>query len=78
MAQIIELSGDTLQVGVGFSFHRDKLMEKLCQKNLETILGELVGGRIRLEFILNGEARIKSENDELKDLASSLGGEIVN
>ena len=78
MGQIIGLNGDVLQIGVGYSFHRDKLMEKLCQKNLEAILEELTGGKVRLEFILNEEARMKSENDEIKELASSLGGEIVN
>ncbi|MBI5222397.1 MAG: DNA polymerase III subunit gamma/tau [Candidatus Magasanikbacteria bacterium] len=78
MGQIIGLNGGTLRIGVGFSFHRDKLMEKICQKNLEVILEELIGGKVRLEFILNEEARMKDENDELKELASSLGGEIVS
>lgn len=78
MGQIAGLDGDVLQIGVGYSFHRDKLMEKLCQKNLEAILLELIGGKVCLEFVLNEEARMKSENDEIKELASSLGGEIVN
>lgn len=78
MSQIIGLNGSTLQIGVGFSFHRDKLMEKICQKNIEVILEELIGGKVRLEVILNEQARVKDENEELKELASSLGGEILN
>ncbi|MBI4992973.1 MAG: DNA polymerase III subunit gamma/tau [Candidatus Magasanikbacteria bacterium] len=78
MGQVVGLDGDVLRIGVGYSFHRDKLMEKLCQKNLEAILLELIGGKVCLEFVLNEEARMKSENDEIKELASSLGGEVVN
>ncbi len=77
MAEIQNLDGNVLRLGVGYSFHRDKMMEKACQKELEDILTEVIGGKIKLDTIVMEKNSPTQESDELKELASSLGGEIV-
>lgn len=77
MAEIQNLDGNTLELGVGYSFHRDKLMEKVCQKELEEILTELIGGKIKLNTVVTEKNYPTQESDEFKELASSLGGEII-
>ncbi len=77
MAEIKSLEDNTLQLGVSYSFHRDKLMEKTCQTELEGILGELIGNKIKINTMVLEKEAIVEESNELKELASSLGGEIV-
>ncbi|MBU2542709.1 DNA polymerase III subunit gamma/tau [Patescibacteria group bacterium] len=77
MAEIQNLDGNTLELGVDYSFHRDKLMEKVCQKELEEILAKIIGCKIKLNTVVTEKNYPTQESDELRELASSLGGEII-
>ncbi|MFH1947444.1 MAG: DNA polymerase III subunit gamma/tau [Candidatus Magasanikbacteria bacterium] len=77
MAEIQNLDGNTLELSVDYSFHRDKLMEKVCQKELEEILAKIIGCKIKINTVVTEKNNISEESNELKELASSLGGEII-
>jgi len=79
MSHLLSVSDNTLKLGVGFGFHRDKLMEKRCQSALENILSELLTTKAKLEIVVvENSDTVSKETDDLQELASSLGGEVVN
>jgi len=78
MAEIDMLDGNTVKIKVQYSFHRDKIMEKACQKNLETLLAEILGDKAKIEANVADKQDITTSNEELQSIASSLGGEIVS
>lgn len=77
MANLKEVDGNVLKIAVGFSFHRDKLMEKKCKDRLEKDLSGILGTKAKLEVVIE-QAEQKQEKEELQNLAASLGGEIIN
>jgi len=77
MTDLKDLEGNKLILSTDFSFHRDKLMENSNKKELEIILSEIMGSRMQLSVVLSEKSTTKEESQELKELASSLGGEIV-
>lgn len=77
MTEIKDLEGNTLILCTDFSFHRDKLMENVNKKDLEEMLTTIMGSKMQLSVILSEKSEAKEESNELKELASSLGGEII-
>lgn len=78
MSEIVELDGDTVKINVQYNFHRDKIMEKACQRNLEALLSEVLGDKARIEASVQANGETSPASNELQELASSLGGEIVS
>jgi len=78
MAEIFDVQGNTLQVAVEFDFHRDKLLDKKCRTTLEKLLSEILGKKIKLDVVVQEKNGKVTEDDELKKLASSIGGEVIN
>jgi len=80
MAEIISIEKQTLTIAVPYTFHRDKLLEPKCRRSLENILSRHCDAKIHIEVAVK-----KSQSDvgvapvlnELADLASALGGEVV-
>mgnify|MGYP006420306241 FL=1 len=77
MAELKQVDGNTLQIAVGFDFHRDKLMEKKCKDSLEKALGEVMETKVKLDCVVE-QKEVVEEKNELQNLASSLGGEIIS
>ncbi|MBT4120775.1 MAG: DNA polymerase III subunit gamma/tau [Candidatus Magasanikbacteria bacterium] len=77
MAEIKDLEGNTLILSTNFSFHSNKLMESENKKDLEKMLTEIMGSKMQLNVTTSEKNKISEESQELKELASSLGGEIV-
>ncbi len=77
MAEISGLDGNTIKINVQYNFHRDKIMEKACQRNLETLLSDILGDRANIEASTQAKDDATPVSNELQELASSLGGEIV-
>lgn len=79
-ANLVDMSGNTLQISVGFKFHMEKLMEKTCQKKIESLLSEAINGNIKINVAVDKDAVEKEEqkNNELQDLTAIFGGEVVN
>lgn len=78
MAEVAGLEGGVIKINVQYNFHHDKIMEKPCQRNLETLLSEVLGDRAHLEACVQTNSEIASAPNELQELASTLGGEIVS
>jgi len=78
MSEIVELDGDTVKINVQYNFHRDKIMEKACQRNLEILLSDVLGNKARIEASTQTKDETAPVSDELQELASSLGGEVVS
>lgn len=77
MAELGTIDGATLSLNVNYAFHRDKLNEASCRGQIETMLGELLGGAIRLEVSVTEAAKQEEEQKELQDLAAAFGGEVI-
>ena len=77
MAEIKDLEGNTLILSTNFSFHSNKLMESENKKDLEKMLTEIMGSKMQLNVTTSEKNKISEESQELKELASSLGGAIV-
>lgn len=78
MSEIVELDGNTIKINVPYDFHRDKIMEKACQRNLETLLSDVLGDKAHIEASTQAKNEPSPASDELQELASSLGGEVVS
>ncbi|MFZ2189652.1 MAG: DNA polymerase III subunit gamma/tau [Candidatus Magasanikiibacteriota bacterium] len=76
MAELKNVNENTLHISVGFSFHKDKIMEHKCKDSLENALGEIMSTKVRLNCVVE-ESEQKQNSDDLKEIASSLGGEII-
>lgn len=68
---------NTVQISVGFDFHRDKLMEKKNLDSLQNTLSEILNTKVKFDCIVEQDKQ-KQEKDDLQSLASSFGGEVVN
>jgi len=79
MAELKEINNNTLIVAVGYSFHREKIMEKNYHHCLEEMLEEIYQTKVHLEpIVVEMQNNTAVVDNELADLASSLGGEVVN
>ncbi|MBU0569526.1 hypothetical protein KKB40_01950, partial [Patescibacteria group bacterium] len=77
MAQIVDINGNTISITVPYEFHKDKLECKKCRKQIESHLANIFDSKIKLAIEVVEEVKEK-EDPELQELASALGGEIVN
>lgn len=77
MANLKQVDGNTVKVSVGFDFHRDKLMEKKNLDSLEDTLSEIMTGKVKFDCLVEQSAQTQ-EKEELQNLASSFGGEVIN
>jgi DNA polymerase-3 subunit gamma/tau len=80
MASIIKVEHNTVELGVAYSFHKDKRMDTVCKKNLETVLSEILNSSVSLAATVQKEeehAEPRKEDTELQELASAFGGKIV-
>lgn len=77
MTEIISVENNILTLAVQYSFHQDKLNEKTLHRHLEDILSEILGTKAKIEIIIR-QAQTVTDSKELEEIASNLGGEIVN
>lgn len=77
MAEIDSVENNTIKLSVEHDFHRDKLIEKICQKKIEGILEQIIEEKVKLDVFVCKKAE-KQNDEEIEQLASSLGGEIIN
>ena len=77
MGEIIGVEGHAVRLAVPYSFHRDKLMEKKCAKQLESLLTEALGKKARIDAVLREKSQAPEETKDLEELATALGGEVV-
>lgn len=72
----VEVSGDTLQIGVTYQFHCDKLNEQKCRQVLEKILQDVYNVPLRSNSIIvtpqNGAG-----DDGVSKILSTLGGKLI-
>ena len=77
MSEIASLENNLVKIGVQYSFHADKINDKVCQRNLENIFSEIIGDKVRIEAIVQ-EKEKNVNQEEIQDLASSFGGEVIS
>ncbi len=77
MAEFHDIENNVVKIAVEYSFHRDKLMEKTYQYQLEEILSELCDTKVKIEAVVT-EKTCPTADEELEKLASTMGGEIIN
>lgn len=77
MSEIAGLENNLVKIGVQYSFHADKINDKVCQRNLENIFSEIIGDKVKIEAIIQ-EKEITAIQNDIQDLASNFGGEIIS
>lgn len=77
MANILNIENNTINLEVGFAFHQEKLSEINTKIKLEKIISDILDEKIKLEICLNENCKEIKASEELQNLASALGGEIV-
>lgn len=75
LAEPLSVDRGTLKIGVGYSFHRDKLNELKNRALLEKILEKEFNGRVRVEAVLKERAAV--QDDALADVLKAFGGKVV-
>ncbi len=81
MAEVVKIDGNTVTIAVPYGFHRDKLMGKTCQRQIEQGLTDQFGTTIHIDVMVDekGQQDVFSDapSQEMIDLANALGGELV-
>lgn len=75
MADVISVEKNMITLSVPYSFHQDKLMDPKCREPVQKILSDIMATKVQLNVILI--ASKEEKKDELNDLASLVGGEVV-
>lgn len=78
MVEVVKVEKDQLFLKTGYSFHKEKLDESTCRKNVEAIIQAIVGTPLVLQVELNEQAVTARHNAELDELANAFGGEVIN
>jgi len=78
MSKINETKNNTITISVEYSFHKEKLQENVTKQKMESILSELLQTKITLEITEIPNEQKQSINNPLNELATALGGQIVN
>ncbi|MCF6276615.1 MAG: DNA polymerase III subunit gamma/tau [Candidatus Magasanikbacteria bacterium] len=75
---LLDIDGNTINISVPFSFHKDKLTDKVNGPKLLAILTEVLDSKIYLDVVVNDSPQEKpKEKKEMEDLANLMGGEVV-
>lgn len=74
-SEVMSIDGETLQVGVQYSFHRDKLNEVKPRGVLEKIIQDIYGTPFKIMGVVRQVAQQSSE--AVDDILSTLGGRVV-
>ena len=78
MTNIISLEGNVIKVSVPFSFHKDKLTDKINSPKLLAALADILGTKVFMEVTVNDSTKEKpEEKKQIEDLANLMGGEVV-
>lgn len=77
MSEILGLENNLLKIGVQYSFHANKINDKICQRNLENIMSDILGNKIHIEAVVQ-EKEINEDRDDIQNLASNFGGEVLS
>ncbi len=78
MVELKEVDGNTLVMSAQYSFHQEKLSEAKCKDNLESIISNLCESKIRINVIVSDQSTQNTQNNELTELVSAFGGEIIH
>lgn len=76
-ADIHAINGHTITLAVESAFHRSKLEEKECKKNLETVYGDIVGCPISLAVVIR-EKQDAPNAPNVQSIAAAFGGDVVS
>ena len=78
MAHLDEVDANTIKFSVPYTFHQEKLMDKQIKNRLETIFTDALETKMKIDVIVQEQAEQDRQNQELENLASALGGEVIN
>lgn len=76
MAEIKEIRAGTVVLAVQFQFHRDKIMEKTCHRDLENLLSIAASSQLRIDVTVDA-VQTAEKPSEAQELAALLGGQVV-
>ena len=79
MAKIQNVQNNVITLSVEYSFHKEKLSENVTKQKIENIFNTILGSQIRIEITeITGEKKTEANNNQLNNLATALGGQILN
>ena len=77
MSEIISIDGALVELGVQYKFHQQKLTDKKTLPNLEKFLSEVLNTPASIKISLTDSAEKENKNQDLQNLATAFGGEVV-
>jgi DNA polymerase-3 subunit gamma/tau len=79
-ASLGSISDNKLCFTVSFALHKEKILDKVCKRDIESVLSEVMNERIRIDAVVTEKKEIEEKeiDTELQDLTAAFGGEIVN
>ncbi len=78
MASIISVESNVITLAVQYSFHQEKLMQKKSKDTIQNCLSGCLDSTVEINIILeDGAKQDDKPNQELQELASLVGGQIV-
>jgi len=78
MATCTQVTGSTITIEVGYTFHRDKLIALETKKKMEQAFADLLGSSIDLDVIIKeGDAEETQDDSELTSLTAAFGGQVI-
>ncbi len=78
MATVEGVKGKTIDIAVPFPFHRDRILQSECKKQIESALSAVFNTALSLDVVINEtEGSAEEEEKNINELAAALGGEVV-
>ena len=77
MANIVKNDSDQVRLEVKYGFHKEKLTQNNNMKKIEEAMQQALDEKVQIEIQIQ-ENESEQNDDEVNELASALGGEVVN
>ncbi|MFA6426938.1 MAG: DNA polymerase III subunit gamma/tau [Candidatus Magasanikbacteria bacterium] len=77
MSEFECVEGNLIKILANYTFHKDKITEKPIREKIESLLSAILKTPVRIEVNVKDGAIQQQETQELQELATMLGGEVV-
>lgn len=77
MSKLLRVENNCIYLSVQYKFHADKLVDKKIQPMLQNLFSTLLNTKILINVVVQEKPDERPQDEELQELTSAFGGEVV-
>jgi hypothetical protein len=75
----VVVKNNVIQLGVAYSFHKERIEELKNRIKIEMIIGDVIGAPVKIECVtIEKTAALNAGDQDLEALAQEFGGSVIN